>query len=219
MKRSSATGQYVPVVKRSESTKTYFSVSSKALLHGAASKTQVETIARSIMRGFAYKAVRKGKNWVVVPDKEAPPKKKMPVLVGSGIPSEDVKSELPWATDEQLEKVSDEAALLSSEEFSDRVQISRETAHRWRRDGKVIGFEMAKRGFRFPAEQLDGRGRPLDGIAELVRELDNDHWAAWRFLREPVPELGGMTGFALLSDGKLDALLRVLAARAHGSFG
>lgn len=58
---------------------------------------------------------------------------------------------------------------------------------------------MARRGFRYPPEHVVPRRTPIAGIAEILEALRGDHWSAWRFLAEQLPELAGMTGFKALA--------------------
>ena len=52
--------------------------------------------------------------------------------------------------------------LLTTEELAARVGLkTRQSVHDWRRKGRIVGWQNARRGYVFPAEQLDGRNRPL----------------------------------------------------------
>ena len=82
--------------------------------------------------------------------------------------------------------------------------------------GKVIGVRGAKRGFRFPAWQVNDRGQIYPAIERTLKARDGDHWAAWRFLEYRVPEVGDI-GFRALAAGKEEALLKALLGRSYGS--
>ncbi len=137
-------------------------------------------------------------------------------LDGEGIPAA-VTDELPWATSNDVANFLDQSHMLTAEDFSTLLHVSRETINQWRKAGKVIGVQGAKRGFRFPNWQISDRGQPYAAIERILNELDGDHWAAWRFLEERVPEVGEI-GFQALAAGKEAALLRVLLGRSYGSF-
>jgi hypothetical protein len=107
--------------------------------------------------------------------------------------------------------------MLTAEVLAYHLHVSRETVDEWRKAGKVIGVRGAKRGFGFPAWQVSGRGQIYQVIERILEELDGDHWAAWRFLEEKVPEIGDV-GFQALAAGKEDALLKALVGRSYGSF-
>jgi hypothetical protein len=132
--------------------------------------------------------------------------------------AETAKRPFPWASQAQIEAQADRAGLLSSDEISARLGVSRQTTNRWREEGKLLGFVIAKRGYLYPREQINERGQPLPGIDTIIECFAGDHWAAWRFLESELPELDGQTGFDAISGGKIDSILNVIAARDHGSF-
>lgn len=137
-------------------------------------------------------------------------------LVGEGIPVP-VKGKLPWASSKDVADFLDKPHMLAAEDFSSLLHVSRETINQWRKSGKVIGVRGAKRGFRFPDWQINDRGQPYPAIEQILENLGGDHWAAWRFLEERVPEIGDI-GFQALAAGKAEALLKVLLGRSYGSF-
>lgn len=137
-------------------------------------------------------------------------------LIGEGIPAP-VTGELPWASPNEVANFLDQPHMLTAEDFSTLLHVSRETINQWRKAGKVIGVQGAKRGFRFPNWQINDRGQLYAAVEHILKELDGDHWAAWRFLEERIPEIGDI-GFRALAAGKEDALLRVLLGRSYGSF-
>lgn len=147
-------------------------------------------------------------------------KKKVARLVGSGIPKPDQPGaavELPWASDDEIDQVIDLAKTLSSDEIAEKLNATRETINAWRKAGKLLGVEGAKRGVRYPVDQIGANYAPLP-IEDIIQALDGDHWASWRFLAGPVHELGGRTGFELLRAGKLKELMSVLEGRSYGAF-
>ena len=144
--------------------------------------------------------------------------KKIASLIGAGLPRRGGSlSDLPWASDEEIDVDIDLANTMSSDEIAARLNTSREAISAWRKEGQLLGVESAKRGLRYPAEQLGPNDAPLP-VGDIIREFDGDHWAAWRFLAMPVHGLGGATGFELLRAGKLGALKAVLEGRAYGAF-
>ena len=76
--------------------------------------------------------------------------------------------------------------------------------HDWRRKGRIVGWQNARRGYVFPAEQLDGRNRPLTGLDRVAGRFA-DGYAAWVWLTTPRPSLDGATPLALLARGEVEA--------------
>ena len=75
--------------------------------------------------------------------------------------------------------------LLTSEELAARTGLrTRQTVHDWRRKGRIVGWQNGRRGYVFPAEQLDRQNRPLAGL-DRVAALFADGYAAWIWLTTP----------------------------------
>jgi hypothetical protein len=137
-------------------------------------------------------------------------------LVGTGIP-EPSDAELDFATKSEVAAILKRPDMVTAEELASRIGTTKETINQWRKAGRVIGVAGAKRGFRYPLQQLNQFGQPYEVIPGILRQLEGDHWAAWRFLLERVPELG-MTGFEALAHSNTGRLLAVLEARSYGAF-
>ena len=109
--------------------------------------------------------------------------------------------------------------LLSSDELAARAGLkTRQSVHEWRRKGKIVGWQNARRGYVFPAGQLDGRNRPLPGLKE-VAELFGDGYAAWIWLTTPLPSLDGATPLVLLADGHAERVADAARGDRQGDFG
>lgn len=109
-------------------------------------------------------------------------------------------------------------ALLSVDAFAERAGVkSRQTVHNWRRAGKVIAWESAKRSYVLPAAQLDERGRPLAGLA-AVSAAFGEAYAAWAWLTAPSRALGGRVPLEVLRAGEADAVAAAAAGTAQGDF-
>ena len=53
--------------------------------------------------------------------------------------------------------------LLTSEELAARTGLkTRQSVHDWRKKGRIVGWQNTRRGYVFPAAQLDERNRPLE---------------------------------------------------------
>lgn len=109
--------------------------------------------------------------------------------------------------------------LLTSEEFARRSGArSRQSVHNWLRKGRIIGWEGAKRGFVFPAEQLDERGRPLNGLGGVVPHFEG-HYSAWCWLRDRHDALDGARPIDLLRRNDVARVESAARGYAQGDFG
>lgn len=93
------------------------------------------------------------------------------------------------------------ADMLSAEQFAALIGTSRVTVNTRRQRQEVLALDGAKRGFRFPAWQVDREGRPFAAIPALFDRLGGSPWAVYRFLVQPHPELDGRTGRGALERG------------------
>lgn len=107
---------------------------------------------------------------------------------------------------------------LTSDEMAKRLGVSRPTVVAWRNEGKLIGWQGVRRGYRFPAEQLNRRGKPLPGLAEIVTLLD-DHYSAWLWLTDTLASLEGRRPIDLLRKGQVEAVVRAAQGYEQGDFG
>lgn len=102
--------------------------------------------------------------------------------------------------------------LLSSAGMAERIGLrGRQGVHHRLARGTLVGFELSRRGMRFPSAQLDDRGRVLDGIDEVLALLPDARWA-WRWLNEPSPALDDDTPLERLRRGDRETVV----AAAHG---
>ena len=109
--------------------------------------------------------------------------------------------------------------LLTSEELAARTGLrTRQTVHDWRRNGRIVGWQNARRGYVFPAEQLDDRNRPLPGL-DRVAGLFADGYAAWVWLTTPRPSLDGAAPLALLARGEVERVAEAARGDRQGDFG
>ena len=114
---------------------------------------------------------------------------------------------------------SDEGQLLNSDELAERLGLkTRQSVHDWLHKGKVVGWWGAKRGFVFPAGQLNDRGMPVDGLERVVPYF-GDGFAAWIWLTTPRPSLDGAEPLTLLSQGECDRVETAAAGDIQGDFG
>lgn len=139
----------------------------------------------------------------------------------TGEPSDDLKAALTEARARGKKRVSEILAaddMLTAEAFADLLGVSRVTVNTRRQSGQVLGLDGAKRGFRFPAWQLDDDGRPFEALPELHQILGGCAWAVYRFLVAPQGGLNGQTGLDALRSEKPDEVIETARGIAHGDF-
>ena len=109
-------------------------------------------------------------------------------------------------------------ALLTSEELAARTGLrTRQSVHDWRRKGRIVGWQNARRGYVFPARQLDDRNRPLAGL-DRVTGLFAEGYAAWVWLTTPRPALDGAEPLALLARGEVERVAEAAQGDRQGDF-
>ena len=108
--------------------------------------------------------------------------------------------------------------MLSADEFAALLGTSRMTVNTKRQNHQVLGLDGAKRGFRFPAWQVDENGKPFATLPALFKRLGGGPWSVYRFLVQAHPELDGLTGREALRRGKADQALEVAESIAQGTF-
>lgn len=109
--------------------------------------------------------------------------------------------------------------LLTSEEMSRVLGVkSRQTVLNWRADGKLLGWQGAKRGMLFPAAQLDVANRPIPHLAAIRPHFPNDE-ALWDWLNIPMGELDGQTPIDALRANDVEAVVALAVSFAQGDFG
>lgn len=110
------------------------------------------------------------------------------------------------------------ADFLTSDELAALAGLkTRQSVHDWLKKGRIVGWQGAKRGYVFPAAQLDGRGRPPDGLDRIVPRF-KDGYAAWEWLTEPRDALDGATPLAKLRKGEIDCVEAAVEGYFQGDF-
>lgn len=107
--------------------------------------------------------------------------------------------------------------MLNADAFAELLGTTRVTVNAKRQSGQVLGLEGAKRGFRFPAWQVDRDGKPYPELPDLLGRLGAP-WAVYRFLVQPQGALDGMTGREALAKGKGSDALAAAEGIARGDF-
>ncbi len=109
--------------------------------------------------------------------------------------------------------------MLSAEAFAELLGVSRVTVNAKRQRHEVLAVDGARRGFRFPAWQVDQNGKPFAAIPQLFQKLGDSPWAVYRFLVQRHPELDGATGVDALRQGRTDDVLEAAESLAAGALG
>lgn len=108
--------------------------------------------------------------------------------------------------------------LLTSDELAVRAGLkTRQSVHDWRKKGRIVGWQNARRGYVFPAAQLDTRNRPIPGLVRVVGQVC-DGYAAWMWLTKPQPSLDGATPLTLLERGETDRVADAVRGELQGDF-
>ena len=116
---------------------------------------------------------------------------------------------IPYEPDEEV---------LNSNEVAARLGLkSRQSVHDWLRKGKIVGWQTAKRGYMFPARQLDERNRPIEGLGDIVA-LFEDAYAAWIWLTTPRNALDGDEPLTVLAKGQRDRVIEAAEGHLQGDF-
>ena len=108
--------------------------------------------------------------------------------------------------------------LLTSDELAARAGLkSRQWVDDWRKKGRIVGWQNARRGYVFPAAQFDGRNRPLPGLDRIIGRF-GDGYAAWIWLTPPRPSLDGAMPLELLARGEIDRVTDAVRGHRQGDF-
>ena len=109
--------------------------------------------------------------------------------------------------------------LLTSEEISRVLGVkSRQTVFNWQADGKLLGWQGAKRGMLFPAAQLDAANCPVPHLAVIRPHFPNDE-ALWDWLNVPMDELDGQVPMDALRANDIESVIALAVSYAQGDFG
>ncbi len=143
--------------------------------------------------------------------------------VGGGAPAADVR--LEGALEAARERgrlrsaaILDQSDMLTAEAFADRLGVSRMTVNARRQKRELLGLDGAKRGFRFPAWQVDENGKAFDALPKLFDLLGNNPWTVYRFLTQRHAALGGVSAKDALRQGKATLVLQAAESLAQGDF-
>lgn len=108
--------------------------------------------------------------------------------------------------------------MLNADAFARLLGTTRMTVNTKRKQNQVLGLDGTKRGFRFPAWQVEGDGKPFAALPALFERLGGGPWTVYRFLMQRHPELDGLTGREALQRGRANDVLGVADGVAQGTF-
>jgi hypothetical protein len=115
-------------------------------------------------------------------------------------------------------EILDQSDMLTAEAFAGRLGVSRMTVNARRQKRELLGLDGAKRGFRFPAWQVDEHGKAFDVLPKLFDLLGNNPWTVYRFLTQRHAALDGASAKDALRQGKTKMVLEAAESLAQGDF-
>ena len=115
-------------------------------------------------------------------------------------------------------QILDQSDMLTAEAFAGRLGVSRMTVNARRQKHELLGLDGAKRGFRFPAWQVDEDGKAFDVLPKLFDLLGDNPWTVYRFLIQRHAALEGVTAKDALHQGKMAQVLQAAESLAQGDF-
>lgn len=113
-------------------------------------------------------------------------------------------------------QILDQRDMLTAEEFAGRLGVSRMTVNARRQKHELLGLDGAKRGFRFPAWQVDEDGKAFDVLPKLFALLGDNPWSIYRFLTQRHAALEGASAKDALRQGKVAQVLKAAESLAQG---
>jgi len=108
--------------------------------------------------------------------------------------------------------------MLSADAFAELLRMSKPTVHAKRQKHEVLALDGPKRGYRFPAWQIDRDGKPYAALPRLFEQLGDNAWTVYRFLTQRHSALDGITGLEALRRGKDEAVVETAEGIARGTF-
>jgi hypothetical protein len=115
-------------------------------------------------------------------------------------------------------QILDQDDMLTAEQFGKRLGVSRMTVNARRQKHELLGLDGAKRGFRFPAWQVDDDGKAFDALPQLFDLLGENAWNVYRFLTQRHAALEGISAKDALRHGKTTQVLQIAESLAQGDF-
>ena len=97
-----------------------------------------------------------------------------------------------------------EGGTLSAVQIGDALRLSRQAVDKRRKQGTLIGLDLGRRGYAYPAWQVGPRGM-LAGLPTVLAELRTESpWAQAAFFLTPNDWLDGETPLSSLRRGEIE---------------
>ncbi len=110
-----------------------------------------------------------------------------------------------------------EGGTWDAETVARHLHLTRQGVNRRRRAGALLGIDVGRRGYRYPAWQFD-RGGTLPGLEAVLQTLQqHDPWMQLIFMVSANARLGSRTPLEALRSGEREEV--IVAARAFGHHG
>lgn len=113
-----------------------------------------------------------------------------------------------------FEKIMSAEDMLTPGAMAERLNTTRQTIDAWRKSRRLLALKGAKRGYRYPAWQIDERNRLLPGLKEVLTAI-GDEVTVFLWLRAPQPGFGTDTGADALRRNPAEDIIE--AIRRSGS--
>jgi hypothetical protein len=210
--RNSATGEFKVALKPS---------AIKAL---EARKAKVRALMEALGAGMdASRKNGRATRFLVVVDAKGQPsiEPEGPPAQAGAAGDDDLDTALAVARDRGRRRAAD---ILSSEDmlgadaFAELLRVSKPTVHAKRQKHEVLALDGPKRGYRFPAWQIDRNGKPYAALPRLFEQLGDSAWTVYRFLTQHHSALDGITGLEALRRGADEAVIETAGGIARGTF-
>lgn len=108
-----------------------------------------------------------------------------------------------------------EGPALTSAEAAKLLKISRQAVDKRRRENKLLGLELGKKGYHYPSWQFG-----LRNLEKVLTALgDRDEWEKLSFFLNPSGILGDRTPLTVLQESKDDLADVINAAASYGEHG
>ena len=111
----------------------------------------------------------------------------------------------------------DSEKMLSTTEVAERIEISRQAVGKRRNNGQILALKAGPKILRYPHWQILPTGEVVAGIKDVLRRFDGDAWAAYRFLKEMVPDGSDQPFYELLRDGDIATVLAHIDGNLGGA--
>ena len=111
----------------------------------------------------------------------------------------------------------DSEEMLSTAEVAKRIEISRQAVGKRRNNGQILALKAGPKSLKYPHWQILPTGELVAGIEDVLRRFDGDAWAAYRLLKEMVPDGSARPFYELLRDGDTATVLAHIDGNLGGA--